>query len=355
MATIEIGQRLPARGVRGAREAVARESHAAAVAAADETERLILARVKEAFYEAWFATSAIDILTRTQATFGETAEVARARYASGASPQRDVLRAQMQLARLEEQLASLRAERLAAIGELQALVDRQALELAPDDYPAEVRALALAPLPAGAFTAVTDTGSLGQRLPSLAELHRVAVARRPSLRALEHEEAAAREAVRLAEAERFPEMELMLGYGVRWGHPDLLSAAIRVPLPVFAERRQRLAVVEARHELAAAAAAGRAGRNETRAELARRHAMLVRRREQIRLLLDGVVPHARTSIETASAAYATGRGELPEVLEAHATLFAAEMELARLLADFGRELAQLELAIGTDLLREERT
>jgi outer membrane protein, heavy metal efflux system len=353
MGIIQLGQRLPPAGSRAAREGVARQFHQVAVWEALEVELEVLTRLKSAYFEALFIDRALDVLSRNRALLVDFAEVARSRFAVGRAPQQDVLRAQTEITRLDEQLAGLQSRRTAAAAEINAILQRSPTEPLVASYPERVRTLALAPPTLAAFTAAALEGGLGEGVPSLAELRRRAIEGRPMLRAHEHRIVAAREGVRLAEAERFPDLEVMLGYGTRWGQPDMLSASVSVPLPVFAARKQRQAVLEAGHELASYEVGHHQMAADIESDVATRYAALVRTREQILLLSDGVIPQARATIESAAAAYQAGRVEFMSLLDAQATLFRNEIELARQLSDFGRELAALERAVGQELFTEE--
>lgn len=349
MGTVQIGQRLPAPGVRGAREAVAKQSHQAAERDTDEVELAVLQRLKDAYYELLFVDRALEVLARNRALVADLAGVATARFAVGRTPQQDVLRAQTEVTRLEEQIAGIEARRVAAASEINAILQRPVTASIEPAYPESVRVLALAPPPPGAFTSAALDAGLGDDLPSLAELQREAVRRRPMLLAHVHRIAAAREGVRLAERERFPDVDVMVGYGLRRDRGDMMTAMVSVPLPVFAARKQRQAVVEAEQELAADELRHHQMVADLQADVATRYAALVATREQILLLDQGVVPQARATVESAAAAYQSGRVEFASLLEAQATLFRNEIELARRMADFGRELAALERAAGVEL------
>lgn len=352
MGSVEIGQRLPAPGTRGAREAVARQAHRAAELEAEEVELGVVTGVKDSYYELLFVDRALEVLGRNRALLIDLAAVARARFAVGRAPQQDVLRAQTEVTRIEEQIAGLQASRVASEVRINALLLRPAERPIAAVYPEEVRALALSGPGPGAFTAAALDGGFGEGLPSLAELQEQAVRDRPMLLAHVHRIAAARERVRLAERERFPDVDLMVGYGARWGREDMVSASVSVPLPVFASRKQDQAVIEAEQELVADELRHHQMVAELRAEIAARYAALGRTREQILLLNQGVIPQAHATIESATAAYQAGSVEFASLLEAQATLFRNEIELARRMADFGRELAALERAAGVELTPE---
>lgn len=349
MGSVQIGQRLPAPGTRGAREAIALQNYRAAVRSAEEVELGVVERLKATYYELVFVNRAQEVLRRNRSLVSDLAEVATARFAVGRAPQQDVLRAQTEVTRLEEQIAGIQARRDAAVAEINALLQRTITQPVEAVYPDNVRALALAPPAAGAFTAAALDGGLGGDFPSLAELQALAVRQRPLLLAHGHQIAAAREGVRLAERERFPPVDVMLGYGTRWDRSDMMTAMVSVPLPVFAARKQRQAIIEAQQELAAEEFDHHQMIAEIKAAVVRRYATLVRTREQILLLNEGVIPQARATIESATAAYQAGRVEFASLLEAQATLFRNEIELARRMADFGRELAALERATGAEL------
>lgn len=349
MGQVQIAQRLPAPGTRGAREAIAKRSHEAAESRVAEVEQGIVQRLKDAYYELLFVDRALDVLDRNRALVVDLAEVATARFAVGRTPQQDVLRAQTEVTRLEEQIAGSRARRTAAIAEINALLQRPISAPIEPLYPEGVRALAVAPPVPGAFTAAALDEGLGGGLPSLRELQEQAVLQRPMLLAHVQEIGAARERVRLAERERFPDVEVMLGYGTRLDRDDMLTAMVSAPVPIFAARKQRQAVIEAERELAAEELGHHQMVAEIQADVATRYEALVRTREQILLLSEGVIPQARATIESATAAYQAGRVEFVSLLDAQATLFRNEIELARRMADFGRELAALERAAGVEL------
>lgn len=349
MGSVQLGQRLPAPGTRGAREAMAREAHRSAEREAEEAERAVAERLKDSYYELLFIERALEVLTRNRALLVDLAEVARTRFSVGQTPQQDVLRAQTEITRLEEQMAGIEARRIGATSRINALLERPALQPVDPVYPDDVQALALRGPTPGAFTAAALEAGLGDGFPSLAELQGRAILERPMVLAHQHRIEAAREGVRLARYDRYPDVEVMLGYGTRRDRGDLFSAQVSLPLPVFAGRKQRQAVIEAEHELAADELRHQQMVADVHADVAARYAALVRTREQILLLNEGVIPQAEATIESAMAAYQAGRVEFASLLEAQATLFRNQIELARRMADFGRELAALERAAGMEL------
>jgi outer membrane protein, heavy metal efflux system len=358
MATVQVGQMLPPPGVRGAREAMARASHGAAAVQAEEVERTVIARLKAAYHEVAYVDRALEVLAHNRALLEDLGEVARGRYAVGAAPQQDVLRAHTEVTRLDAQVVGLHAVREAAVAEINALLSRPADAQLVPVYPAGLLRFAAAPPERGRFLVPGQAPSLGPGMPTLAELQAAAPRDRPALRAQAHRVAGARSGVRLAERERLPELEVMIGYGRQPGGGgmegmDRVTAMVSVPLPVFAARKQNQMVAEAGHELAAAEMELRQLENDVAAEIAARYAEVARLRQQILLLRDGVIPQAQATIESAAAAYQAGRVEFTGLLDAQAMLFMNEIETARLLADLGAAFAALEQAAGVELNLEQ--
>jgi outer membrane protein, heavy metal efflux system len=354
MATAQLGQMLPPPGVRAARDAMAREAHRASLLQVDEVELAVVSRLKAAYHGIEFVDRTLEVLARNRALLEDLAEVARARFSVGATPQQDVLRAHTEVTRLDGEVAGMQAERAMAVAEINALLDRPVDTPLTPIYPEDVYRMATAAAERGRFVIPTREQVLGPGFPTLAELQAAAPHQRPALRSQAHRVERARSGVRLAERERLPDVEVMLGYGRVPGMAGMdganrVTAMVSVPLPVFASRKQNQMVIEAGHELAAAELERRQMEQEVAAMIAARYAEAARLREQILLLRDGVIPQAQATIESAAAAYQAGRVEFMSLLDAQAMLFMNEIELARMLADFGAALAALEYATGMEL------
>lgn len=346
---VRLEQRLPPRGARSLRSSAARLEHEAILYDAVETERRVIAELKLSYFEFLFLESAQAVLDRNRALLVDMADVANARYAVAGVPQQDVLRAGTEVTRVDKQLAGLRARHSAALARVNAIVHRPATEPLAAEYPAGIRRLAESSPAASAFTVAALDDGIGHGLPGLAELQARAARGRALLLAHERRVEAALERVRLAERVRWPDVSVMLEYGPRFGAGDTWSAVVAVPLPIFADRKQNELVREAKLELAAAEQAYRQRLADVQADVAAKYAAALRTREQVQLLGDGVIPQARATIQSAAAAYQSGRVEFVTLLDAQAALFRQEIELARQLAYFGQALADLELTTGVEL------
>src|SRR5690349_2409578 len=141
MNQVQVMQMLPFPGKLGrARDAV-RHRAAAADADAVEQRRMLIAQVAEEYSSLAYTDRALDAMARTQGQLRDFAQVATAMYAVGTGLQQDVLRAQVDVARMSEDITNLRQDRVAGAARLNTLLGREAmapvgaLELPVDTVP----------------------------------------------------------------------------------------------------------------------------------------------------------------------------------------------------------------------------
>ncbi len=248
--------------------------------------------------------------------------VARARYAVGLSAQQDVLRAQVELTRIEQLQARQAAEAEIALAEVNRLRD-QAL-----DAPFETSArLGLTPAPA-------DEASL------LDELR----AHSPELQTARLQVEREATAVLLAERLRQPDLSVQAGYMHRGALDPMWQAGVGLRLPLRrAAQRGALAEAQARRQAARLRLASQELqlRFRTRARLARLQALT----RQARLYGEGIVPQDRMSMEAALANYQAGKVPFLAVLEALTALYDDRGAQLELLADHAMPRAALHEAL----------
>jgi cobalt-zinc-cadmium efflux system outer membrane protein len=259
------------------------------------------------------------------------------------------------LTRLAESTVALVEQRRAALARLNALLDRPSeTPVANPQVPGRVARAAVADSPDRIrfVSAALGARAADSPLPSLTELQETAVRESPVLREQAAMLAAQAARLELARKEYLPDFDLSVQYGQRSGGlPDMVSASVSVPLPVFKRRKQDLFVAEARAEYSARDAAYRATQNEVRAEVARLHSELERQRAQLALYVKAIIPQGRASLASATASYQVGRVEFLTVLDNQATLFNYETEYFRGLTDFAKTLAELERVVGKEILQ----
>ncbi|MEO8564556.1 MAG: TolC family protein [bacterium] len=355
MRMIGVSQAIPYPGKLALRRRVAEREAEAAEAAVETARRLVARDVKQAYYEIAFIDHARRVVDRNRDVLASVIHITDVRYGLGTLGQTEVLKARLDGTRLAQAASDLAEQRNATLARLSALldapIDTGALRpVVPDriarfvmpEAPDDIR-----------FTSnVLGSRAAGSPLPPLAELQEAALASSPELR--EHEAMISAQAARveLARTDRLPDVDVSVQYGQRGGGlPDMVSATVSVPLPIFARRKQDQLSGDASAQLEALHAEHQAAANTLRADVASLVSEIERARTQLALYAKALVPQGRAMLTSAIASYQVGKGELRDVLDAQASLFTYETDNARALADFAKQLAELERVVGTEVVR----
>ena len=157
--------------------------------------------------------------------------------------------------------------------------------------------------------------------------------------------------LRLANAERVPDVALILGemHAFRApGQDNFLFAGFQVNLPIFSGEKNRPRVTGAEIDLASMRDDARAIENRIASEVADAYAELTAERHQVELHHQ-LIPVARQAVASAMASYSAGRTAFVMVLDAERDLQMHELDLATHLALYEQRLADLQRAVGADL------
>lgn len=319
MNQVQVSQMLPWPGKLGsARERADRLANAASLDARDR-ERMLVAKVGTAYYQAAYLDRAIVIMARSRDLLRDILSVAQTMYGVGEALQQDVLQAQVAVARMTEDITAMGAERVGTAARLNALLGRPAR-----DSVGELElSLSIGPTPP------VDS------LVALAERNR------PALGAAAARIQAAEAALRGARREIYPDLMVGLQYGGRPQYADMASLMIGFSVPLWAGSRQ----LPMRREMVAMEAMSRAEAldlaNETFATLTELAAMAERSRALSDLYASAILPQARAAVESALAAYRVGRVNFMSVVENQMTVNRYETERVRLIAAYHTALAEI--------------
>lgn len=304
--------------------------HTATAAAADETEaeRMLSARVRMAYLDLAYADRAIAVMRETQQLLREFREVSTTMYAVGSGVQQDVLRAQIEVARMGEEITRMEQDRMAAAARLNALLGRDAT---------------------GAIPAVELPQPASQDLPPADSLIGWALAGRAALHAGTERLAAAEASLSAARRELLPDFEFGVAYQQRPAFPDMVSLMIGVRLPLWAGARQLPMQREARAMRDMRTAELADLRNETAARIIETRARAERDRNLERLYRSGILPQARSAVQAALASYRVGRVNYMTLVDNQMTVNRYETETYRLRADYHQAVGDLEALVGRSL------
>jgi cobalt-zinc-cadmium efflux system outer membrane protein len=284
--------------------------------------------VKEGFYEYVYLAKAVEIARENLELLRHFEEVARTKYTTSEAGQPDVIRAQVELARMEYVLRSLEQLREPMVSKL-----RSALTLPTDTnlpWPKQKE-----------FEAVPlDYGRLVTLL----------VQKNPELAGLNFEAMAARKRIELAKKNFYPD----IGVGVIWEDMDRaeeedgVAMVFQINLPLWrdsysAGQRQAQALATAKEQekidtentLLAKAAQSYYDYNDS-----------IRR---IHLYRDTLIPKGEELLQASETAYKTGTIDFLGLIDSQRLLLDYYLSLQRALADNRQKLAELEMLAGAEL------
>lgn len=330
MTQLQVMQMVPIAGKLGLAGRVAQSQSEAQWSRAAATEWELQAKVADVFYELYATDQKLAIGKETLRLLEDIASTARSMYAVGEGRQADVLRAQVEIARMTEDLTRMRAMRVAASGRLNALLN----------------------LPATSVVGTPVLPRFPDEVPGLDSMHRVALTNQPMLRAGQQDVYAAANAVELARREVWPDLQVGFQYGQRGsatGTERMGSFMIGASLPIFANSRQLRMRDEATAMWTMASADLEAMRADTRGRVDETYANLTRARNLAALYRSTIIPQAEATVSSALVAYRVGRVDFMTLLDDRMAVNNYRQELAALDAEQGMAWAELEMLLGLRL------
>jgi outer membrane protein TolC len=318
--SIVVQQSFPLSGIRGHRERAARATAAGIAADADRVELDVELEAASAFLMLREERQMAVILAEQKALADQIVTGATARYGAGKGTQAEVLRAEIEVSRLDGEVKAKTAEVRAAVAMLDTSIGRP-----PDAVVGE-----LAPPP-------TDEPPAQQTTVDSA------LQRRPELRAGRAEIDRARAEVSVMGDMYKPMAMLQTGpsYTMADGAGWMLMVGISIPL---SRGKLRAGVNEAKAMTDMAEQDLVAMRRMVVGDTVVARERVIAARARWLALRDQVVPRAKAAIEPTLTAYTTGQLPLVSVLEAAQTLWAAQMDLASAERALGQAWARLSRA-----------
>lgn len=289
MVSAMASQTLPWRG-KLALNARAAEEEADAVEAS-ETRRAALAiegRVRNAYYDLAVAHAVHHLLDERRKTAQEIEEIARSRYATGLAQQQDVVRAQIEIVRVGEQLNAQDAILIARAAELTALVGH---DVAPAEIPFD------------------------EKIPPVEELIYIALQRNAEIAGARASVDAAKTRVELAKKNLLPDFVVSAGPMVG-SSAKTIGVGAGITLPIFAARKQRNQIAEAEARLTAENAGIDALRRDVTIRTRDRAASLEAATKTAILYKDKLLPLDEISMQSALSGYQAGKLPFIAVLDA---------------------------------------
>ena len=330
--SIGVSQPIPLPAKRASRGRIAEQAVRAALEELRSARLALVADVERAYFDFYLATASIDVTRENQGLLERLRDVAEAKYSAGTASQPDVLRAEVELYEVSNELISLEQQRSTAAARLNVLMDRDVL----------------AELPAPAPRARSRAARGARRGPARARGRD-----NPALKARREAIRGDLEAVRLAKLARWPDFSLGALFTFIASHglspvangDDVWSLTAGLTLPIWLERI-RAGILERNAQVLASALRYRGARNDVlfavhegyvKVDAAYRSALLSR---------DGILPRARQTVEVSESGYRSGDVDFLTLIDNWRRLLDLTLSYHRSLATLERELAGLEQVVG---------
>jgi len=330
MTQLQLMQMVPVAGKLGLSGRIASAQASAQAERARDVEWELRGDIAMAFYDLYRTDQGLAIARETLRLLQDIRRIAEAMYRVGEGRQTDVLRAQVEIARMVEDTIRMTTMRTAMAARINALLDRTAA----------------APVASPALPAFPDT------VTPLATLVVLAETERPMVRAGGRDVEAAESQAMLARREIWPDLTFGLQYGQRaseMGTERMGSVMVGASVPIFARSRQFRMREEAAAMRQMTLADLAAMRAETRGRVTEAYASLMRARNLASLYRTTVIPQAEATVTSALAAYRVGSVDFMTLLDDRMTVNKYRQELFALEADQGKAWADLEMLMGREL------
>ena len=325
-----VQQTLLSKDKRNARSKIAGDDVRAEASDLESTRQEVEAAVRKACADLMRNADQRKLLDRQAALLKEALSVTLVQYTTGKVPEADVLRAQMAITRLDEQVIELEEERDTVRAGLNTLVGRH-----PD---AELEV-------AGSYAAVRD-------LPSIDDLEQMAVLNRPELAGLRTQIAKSKnegQAVRLAMK---PDFTAALGYMLMPAGStsrNAYMAEMTINLPWLNRNRHEGESKQADAVTDVAQAELEARTSAVFLEVREAQVKTLAAEKRVKVYRDTLLPQAEAAFKASTAAYQNNRAEFLTLIESQNLLLDIQTAYYKSSSETDAGIAELERAIGTQV------
>ncbi|RMH63357.1 MAG: TolC family protein [Calditrichaeota bacterium] len=330
---IAVKQTFPFWGKLDTRQTIAEKGAEASRAMYQEACNRLIQDVRVAWLDIAFADRALDITAQNRDLMREYVKIAEQKYAVGRGLQQDVLKAQVELSKLEDKWLTWQRKRATLAARLNRLLNRPAGQPFGPTSP-----LAFIPLH-------TVIDSLRKQVKT----------HRPLLKAARFRVAQSAERIDLARKAYGPDITLFAAYTQRdmlqngVGGADFVSGGVSFNVPLYFWRKQRKQVEENTLRYEGARQAYLEVENKALFTLESVWESLQEEMQRLELYQTGIIPQASQALNAALTAYQTDKVDFLTLINQQLTLFNFELEYERILNDYLKNRARLEYVTGRRL------
>lgn len=296
-----------------------------------EDARLQLQRdVRETFLSLYYQVEAGRIIDSSRKLFAQLVDITEAQYASGRVNQQDVLRAELELSRLDDRAITIRGKEEEYRAMLMQWLGDNALQPVSTEFP---------PLPD-----VSDAADIDTR-----------ITQHPAIRIETAKIEASKKSAEISRQQYKPGWGLGLEYRKRFGENpdnsdrvDMMAAIVSIDVPLFAENRQDKRVAASEEKTSAARFARDDRLRKLRQVFDSNRAKLKRLNERHHKYETELIRAASSNAKAALKAYQSGVTEFTNLMRAHITELDIRLSDLRVRVDRALAKAQLIYVVGEE-------
>ena len=305
-------------------------------------EREVIAKTKSSFYELYWVYKSIKIDEENKELLQRFAKIAEIKYATGKATQQDVLKAQVELSKIMNELITLEQLKETAIARVNILLNRH-----PE-------------MPLG----IPEEVNITELTVSLEELYQKAKEISPELGISKYRIERDKAAYKLAKKQYFPDFTFGLNYTLINDLPssvlsspvgegrDSYTGTLSINIPIFQKRKYDAGVREANARLKSSEKAYRNIENMTLFGVKDFHFKVQTAERLVKLYRNSIIPQAEQSLKAAEIGYQAGQVDFLNLIDSQRILLDFQLAYYRSVADFGINISELERVIGAELLRK---
>jgi len=298
-------------------------------------KNFILSELKQNYYQLYQLQKSIEIAKKNKQLLEDFARIAATRYSVGEGLQQDVLKAQVEVTKMMDELISMEEMRRGTLAKINVLLNRN-----PQDSLGEVGEIT--------FRKVNYSED---------ELQDLAIQNNPGLKGMGFEINASEAEYKMARRDYWPDLTLSLSYLRMKIDPSMdptaernfVSASAGLELPLYFWSKQRKRVTEKNYDLKSSQQKYEGMKNDLKFMVSEQFYSLNKYQEQIELYQTSILPQARSSLESAQTGYQVGKIDFMAWLDNQMTLYNYEIGYYLALSSYFQTVTKLEELVGKPL------
>ena len=335
---LSISQTFPWIGVIESRTDIAAANARSAYKNFESAKLELFYKVKSSFYEYAYLKQAIDIAKQNLELIQYFEEVVRARYTTSTGTHPDIIRAQIELAILQEKVESLEKLRIPIVAGLNSILNRE--NNSPLGWPQREKYIAIE----------IDKQSIIDKM----------IKNNPKLLALDFDIAAAKAGIELAKKRFYPDINIGLDWiqtdearntSVSDSGKDPIIAMFSLNIPIWT-KSYKAAELQARAISRMKVAQKAQNENDLTAKLEKSLYSYEDSARKIKLYEDLLIPKAKEMLNASESAYTAGNVDFLSLIDSQRTLLEFQLSYEREVTNNLQEKASIEMFTGEDFIRE---